>query len=402
MGAGQARGALDVGRVGVGSGEGDVAADAVVEQERVLEHDADGVTQLAQRQIAEVDAVEADRALLDVVEARQQPGDRRLATAGRADQRDAGARLDGQVEAAQHRCGRVVSEVHVIEAHAADRRAARTGLRQVDGSRRIGDFWHCGQHLVDAQQGRRGPLTEGNRHAQVAQRKHEQRDVLHELEHLPVAHLAVEHAVPTDAQHGDHAQVRQQVERRQERAADLRRVERDASDVVGLDAQLVGLHLLGTEPLDHPNAADALLDDGGELRLLDLHRQHRRMDAVREALRQQVDDRQRRQGDEREQRLRREQHHDDRGDHRQVGRSDRDHHDEALDLLQIARRAAHQLPGLRVIVEADVQSHDVREQLLAQSGLGHPALAKGEQAPPSREDSSDHCGSGDEAGPEPQ
>ena len=49
-------------------------------------------------------------------------------------------------------------------------------------------------------------------------------------------------------------------------------------DVVGLGAQLVGLHLLGTEALDHPHPGDRLLDDRGELRLLGLHRQHRRMD----------------------------------------------------------------------------------------------------------------------------
>ena len=105
---------------------------------------------------------------------------------------------------------------------------------------------------------------------------------------------------------------------------------------------------------------------------------------------------------EREERLRREQHHDDRDDHRQVGRGDRDHHDEALDLLQVAGRAAHQLTGLGVVVVADVQPHDVREQLLAQPRLGQPALAERDQAAPPREDAGDHCRRCDQARPEPQ
>ncbi len=55
--------------------------------------------------------------------------------------------------------------------------------------------------------------------------------------------------------------------------------QRFALDVVGLDLQLVELHLLGAEALDHPDARDGLLDDAGELRLLLLHRANSRVDA---------------------------------------------------------------------------------------------------------------------------
>ena len=44
------------GRVRVG--EGDVGGDGVVEEERLLEHDADRLAQLAQLHLAHVDAVE--------------------------------------------------------------------------------------------------------------------------------------------------------------------------------------------------------------------------------------------------------------------------------------------------------------------------------------------------------
>ena len=54
---------------------------------------------------------------------------------------------------------------------------------------------------------------------------------------------------------------------------------------------------------------------------------------------------------------------------REVRHRDRDHDDERLDLVEIARRAAHQLPGLGPVVVADVQRQDVVEQLLA-VGIG--------------------------------
>ena len=78
--AGEPGGPLDrrVRRVGIG--EGDVGAHRVVEQERVLEDDADRVPQVVNPEVAHVDAVDAATAPdVDVVEARDQPGDRRLA-----------------------------------------------------------------------------------------------------------------------------------------------------------------------------------------------------------------------------------------------------------------------------------------------------------------------------------
>ncbi len=86
-----------VGRVGLG--ERDVGGDGVVEEERVLEHDADGTAQRVQGNVAHVDAVEDDASAVDVVEPRDQAGDGRLAAAGRADQRHRLARLHSKVEA---------------------------------------------------------------------------------------------------------------------------------------------------------------------------------------------------------------------------------------------------------------------------------------------------------------
>ena len=131
---------------------------------------------------------------------------------------------------------------------------------------------------MDPLEGGGGPLAPRQRHPDRAQRPHEQRHVEVERDQLADGHLPVEHAVTADSEHGDQAERWQQVDRRQEARPHPRRLHRHALDVVGLGAQLVGLHLLGAEALDHPHPGDRLLDDGGELRLLGLHRQHRRVD----------------------------------------------------------------------------------------------------------------------------
>ena len=55
----------------------------------------------------------------------------------------------------------------------------------------------------------------------------------------------------------------------------------------------------------------------------------------------------------------------------------RDHHDEALDLLEVGVGPAHQLAGLRPVVEREVQPLEVGEQPVAQVGLGPARLAEG-------------------------
>ena len=81
----------------------------VGEQERVLEHEPDRAPHVAQARLAHVGAVDADVAGVDVVEAGDQPGDRRLPRRSRADERDRLARRDHQVEAVEHAPDRVRS-----------------------------------------------------------------------------------------------------------------------------------------------------------------------------------------------------------------------------------------------------------------------------------------------------
>ena len=101
-------------------------------------------------EVAQVDAVEPHRALDRVVEAGHQPGDGRLAGAGRADQRDGLPRGDVQVEAGQH-VRLAIAEPHVVEVDASlDVRGSGTGCSGSATRRLL--VQHAGQLL---QRGRR-------------------------------------------------------------------------------------------------------------------------------------------------------------------------------------------------------------------------------------------------------
>ncbi len=71
---------------------GDVVRDRVVEEHGLLRHERDLLAQRPQRDVADVDAVDENRAFLDVVEPRNQVHERGLA---RAAQTDDGHHLSG-------------------------------------------------------------------------------------------------------------------------------------------------------------------------------------------------------------------------------------------------------------------------------------------------------------------
>ena len=73
---------------------GDVLADRAVEQPRVLEDHPERPAEVVAGQVAGVDAVDRDPPAVELVEAHQQVDERRLAGAGRPDDRDGLAGLD--------------------------------------------------------------------------------------------------------------------------------------------------------------------------------------------------------------------------------------------------------------------------------------------------------------------
>ena len=202
--AGESGGTLDLLGRGLGIGERDVGGHAVVEQQRVLEHDADGMPDVVQRELPDVDAVDRDAAVSDVVEPHEQTGDRRLARPGGPDDRHRLPGLELEVEPPQDRHGRVVAEVDVVEADRADPISTGTvAARQIDRVLGIDDVGMDLQHFVDALESDRRALTPGDRHAEHPQRAHEQGDVEVELDELAEREVAVDHLHAAEAEHGD-------------------------------------------------------------------------------------------------------------------------------------------------------------------------------------------------------
>ena len=330
---------------------------------------------------AHIDAVEGDASLCHVVETQQQTHNRALSRAGRADERHRLACRNREPQPAQNFVRLPVAEVHVVELNGADVRADSPHRKLLGALGRL----HCRlrrQHFVHAHERCCGSLAERDHHSDVAQRPHEHREIHVERDEIADAHVAIHHSMAAVAEHGDQPERRQQVDCRQEPAADSRSLQRHLADVIGFLAQLLELHVLGAETFHDAHARHALFHHAGKLRLLVLHREHRRVDARREPPRCDVDERQRCERDNREAPVGGDENHGDRDELRDVAQRDRDHHHELLHLLQVARGAAHQLARLRAVVVAHVQSLDVGIDPLAQHRLGPAALAECEIAAP--------------------
>ncbi len=162
------------------------------------------------------------------------------------------------------------------------------------------------------------------------------------------------------------------------------------------------MHAFGTESLDDTHTADGFLDDSREFGLLGLDGEYRRMNGSREAAPENLDERERREREQRQLPVGDQQNDRDGADHREIREGDGNHHDEHLDLVEVARGAAHQLTGLGSVVVSDVQRHDVAEESLAESGLGPPGFAERIEATERREEPCEQPGERDEAGPQPQ
>ena len=125
------RGFLDFGVARVPAAVADVVADGVVEQHRVLRHHADRGAQRVLRDIADILAVDQDAAAGDIVEAEQQPRDRRLAGAGRADDGDGMPGRDFEAQAFEDRPRRFIGERNIVEADGAGAHLQRRRARPV-------------------------------------------------------------------------------------------------------------------------------------------------------------------------------------------------------------------------------------------------------------------------------
>ena len=112
-----AGGLLDPGPRGPAIAVGDVLGDRAVEEEDVLLDDSQQPAVALDLDFAQIDPVERDRARGRVVEPGDQVAERRLARSAAADQGDRLARLDLEVDVAQHLpAGSRIDEADVLRA----------------------------------------------------------------------------------------------------------------------------------------------------------------------------------------------------------------------------------------------------------------------------------------------
>ena len=138
---------------GTGLAVGDVVFDGVVEQDRVLRHDADGGAQRVLRDGPQILAIDGDAAAIDFIKTEQQARQGRLARAAVAHHGRRGAGRNLEIHVEQDLPLGFIAEIHMIETHGRAPRDERFGFR------RIGDFavfvqqgkqaFHVGQALLD-------------------------------------------------------------------------------------------------------------------------------------------------------------------------------------------------------------------------------------------------------------
>lgn len=116
---GEARRLLDLGAGRRRAAIGHVVVDGVVEEDGVLRNDADGGAQARLGHLPDVLPVDQDRALADIIEAEQEPADRRLAGTAGADDGHGVPRLDGEAHLVQDTSFRIIGESHLAELDAA-------------------------------------------------------------------------------------------------------------------------------------------------------------------------------------------------------------------------------------------------------------------------------------------
>ena len=146
----------------------DVVGDAVVEQDRILGHDADRLTKARLRHTADILSVELNRAGLHIVEAKQQARQRALARAALANHSGDRACRDNETDVLQNRPTFVVVKRNVVETHfRADR---PVGNHQRGSARIVGDFPVRRQQRKHAVQVRERLLDLAVQHPQEVER----------------------------------------------------------------------------------------------------------------------------------------------------------------------------------------------------------------------------------------
>ncbi len=246
---------------GVGTAEGDVVADRPAQQHRLLQDEADLAAESVQPVVADVAAVDADGAGVEVAEPRDEADERRLAAAGGTDDADGLARLDGEGDVAQHRPFGVVTECDVLEFDLALER------RRFDGHRSfrhrlvgVADRGHALEADAD--------LGEGvGHHREVADRLEELRQVGQEDGERAGRHGAAEDQQGAAPQHDPGAHRDHQADGRRQQRRQLAGGQPCRDGVAAGLAQLLLGEVLTRVGLDEFDRLQALLQGGQQVGL---------------------------------------------------------------------------------------------------------------------------------------
>ncbi len=212
---GLARGA-HLGFPGAQSSVADIFEDARREDDGILRHDREAGAHVPRIRVTHVDAVDAHRARLRIVEPQQQLEHRRLARARRPDQRDvlAGSHLEREVVER-----RGVGPRGIAEAHAVEGERPLRGRGQRDRVLRRADRGSDSEQFEQPLGGPRRALQVADHLADRADRAGDDRCVEHERRELASAELAGNDVVPADPENdADRAEDEQDHRRHQQRA----------------------------------------------------------------------------------------------------------------------------------------------------------------------------------------
>ena len=236
-----------------------VVGDRVVEQHRLLRDYADLMAERLQAHVAYVDPVDQDRAAGNVVKARQQVDQRRLARTAQADNRNDLTRARAEADVLQHCLPRplVVSEAHISELDAArmKRQCRRAGPRDNFGVRV--------EDLEDAGCRRHRLLEVGVHAAETLDRRVQEEGRRDERQKVAGGRGTLRDFLPPVPQQPDHRDAAEEFHDRwkeRDRAGDL---EIRAIQPLGRSSEAPGLMPLRAECLDDAMSRERL---SGEVR----------------------------------------------------------------------------------------------------------------------------------------
>ncbi len=352
----------------VGAAVGDVGADGVVKEDRLLRHDAVQRAQVGEPEIARVHPIHGDAPLGGVVETREEIGERALAAAARPDERHHVAGPDLEIDVAQHRLAGCVRERDVL--HPDRRRELPHRLRL----RAIGDLHGRVEQLEGALGGGEPRLHRGRilgdeldgRHELAGE--HQRRD-----EPRGSERPLLEHQIGAVPEQGENRRRRDHLRSGREELPPPLVLDQRAVVPSGEVAEAALLPPLGARCLHEADAAHRLLE-------LRRHLTHGVEDAQNAPVQSLAEARpeaeHRRQEDERHQReLPGEEHQrdeeEDRLEHRgeELGQIVRDHR---AHLIHIHGHARDDLSGARLLEERQTEPDEMGVDVVAEVARDAP------------------------------